>query len=133
MQKHHSHSEKRHEITSNKKYFTCMLYIYSKNSVILDVYCVFFYISKNQMNFLERFYIGAVHKWCHPGGGGSAKRWHYSITLFSKMCDKGGEGSKISKHGWHHLLMAPYTSLSWLEFFWIRMLCKSAFAVLLKV
>ena len=49
---------------------------------------------------------GAIHKWCHPlrGEEGSAKRWRYSISLFSKMRDKAGrEGSKISKNRW----MAP--------------------------
>ena len=32
----------------------------------------------------------AVHKLCHPlkGEGRSTKRWHYSINLFSTMCDK---------------------------------------------
>ena len=33
----------------------------------------------------------------HLGGGGSAKRWHYSINLISKMSDKGEGGVKILK------------------------------------
>jgi len=33
------------------------------------------------------------------GEGRSDKRWHYSISIFSKMGDKGREGSKISKNG----------------------------------
>ena len=42
-------------------------------------------------------FLGVVHKWCHPlrREGESAKRWHYSISLFSKMDDKGeGRGQK---------------------------------------
>ena len=54
--------------------------------------------------FLKRkkryIYIGAVHKWCHPFGGEgvSAEKWCYSISLFSKMGDK-GEGQKFQKMG----------------------------------
>ena len=51
-----------------------------------------------------------VHKWCHPlrREGWSAERWGYSISLISKMGDKGErERSKISKNGWRHLWMAP--------------------------
>ena len=48
-------------------------------------------------------FLGAVHNWCHPlrGEGRSAKRWHYSISLFSKMGDKqgGGRGKKSQKMG----------------------------------
>ena len=33
----------------------------------------------------------------HLGGGGSDKRWCYSISLFSKMCDKGEGGIKNLK------------------------------------
>ena len=34
----------------------------------------------------------------HIGGGGSAKRWHFSINLYSKMGDKGeGRGKKSQK------------------------------------
>ena len=45
----------------------------------------------------------------HLGGGGSAKRWHYSISLFSKMGNKGGvRGQKSQKmsdiiHGQSHM------------------------------
>ena len=35
----------------------------------------------------------------HLEGGGSAKRWCYSINLFRKMGNKGREGSKMSKMG----------------------------------
>ena len=40
--------------------------------------------------------LGAVHKWRHPlsGEGGSAKKWLYSIILYSKMGDKGEGGVK---------------------------------------
>ena len=57
------------------------------------------------------FMLGAIHKWRHPlrGDGGTAKRWCSSISLFSKMGDKGKGGcSKVSKNGWRHLWMAPY-------------------------
>ena len=39
---------------------------------------------------------GVVQKWSHPlrGKGRSAKRWCYSISLFSKMGDKGEGGVK---------------------------------------
>ena len=49
----------------------------------------------------QTFLYGAIHKWCHPlsGGGGSAKRWCYSISLFSKMDDEGGRGQKFQKMG----------------------------------
>ena len=42
---------------------------------------------------------GTVHKWRHPlrGEGGSAKRWHYSISLFSKMGNQGDRGVKKLK------------------------------------
>ena len=48
----------------------------------------------------KKIYIGAVHKWCHPFGGEgvSAEKWCYSISLFSKMGDK-GEGQKFQKMG----------------------------------
>ena len=42
----------------------------------------------------------------HLGGGGSGKRWRYSINLFSKMGDKGDGGGKKSQqisdviYGW---------------------------------
>ena len=54
------------------------------------------------------FPLGAIHKWHHPlrWKVGSAKRWCYSISLFSEMGEEGE--SKISKDGWHHLWMAPY-------------------------
>ena len=49
--------------------------------------------------------LGAVHKWCHSlkGKGWSAKRWHYSISLFSEMGDMGGGSVQNLKNGWHHL------------------------------
>ena len=42
---------------------------------------------------------GVVQKWRHPlrGKGRSAKRWCYSISLFSKMGDKGEGGVKSLK------------------------------------
>ena len=42
--------------------------------------------------------FGAIHKWRHPlrGEQGSAKRWHYFISLCSKMGDKKGEGGDLS-------------------------------------
>ena len=45
------------------------------------------------------FLHGAIHKWHHPlmGKRGFAKRWHYSISLFSKMGDKGEGGIKNVK------------------------------------
>ena len=54
---------------------------------------------KNQstMNSIY-FYQRAIHKWGHPlGGRGSARRWRYSISLFSKMGDKGEGGVKNLK------------------------------------
>ena len=45
---------------------------------------------------------GDVHKWRHPlrGEGGSAKRWHYFISIFSKMGDKGeGRVKNLRKMG----------------------------------
>ena len=43
--------------------------------------------------------FGAIHKWRHPlrEEVGSAKRWHYSISLLSKMGDKGEGGVKNFK------------------------------------
>ena len=45
------------------------------------------------------FSLGAIHKWCHPlrRKGESTKRWRYSISLFSKMGDKGEGGVKKSQ------------------------------------
>ena len=44
-------------------------------------------------------WLGAVHKWHCPlrGEGGSAKKRHYSISLFSIMGDKGEGGVKNFK------------------------------------
>ena len=45
---------------------------------------------------------GDVHKWRHPlrGEGGSAKRWHYFISIFNKMGDKGeGRVKNLRKMG----------------------------------
>ena len=69
--------------------------------------------SSKLMIYLGRgVYLRTIHKWHHPlRGGGSAKRWRYSISLFSKMGTRGREGSKISKNGWRHLWTAP-------KFFW---------------
>ena len=57
---------------------------------------------KNQstMNSIY-FYQRATHKWGHPlGGRGSARRWRYSISLFSKMGEEGGgRGRKSQKIG----------------------------------
>ena len=41
----------------------------------------------------------AIHKWRHPqrGKGWSAIRWSYSISLFSKMSEKGEGGAKNLK------------------------------------
>ena len=39
----------------------------------------------------------SINNVTHLGGGGSAKRWRYSISLFSKMGDKGEGGVKILK------------------------------------
>ena len=41
----------------------------------------------------------AVHKWLYPlrREGGSAKSWHYYISLFSKIDDKGEGGVKNRK------------------------------------
>ena len=43
--------------------------------------------------------FGAIHKWLHllRGEVGSAKRWHNSISLLSKMGDKGEEEVKNFK------------------------------------
>ena len=45
------------------------------------------------------FSLGAIHKWRHPfrRKGESTKRWRYSISLFSKMGDKGEGGVKNLK------------------------------------
>ena len=42
----------------------------------------FFWIGDRKTSYIP---IEAIHKWRHPlrGGGGSAKRWCYSISLFS--------------------------------------------------
>ena len=45
-------------------------------------------------------YLGAIHKWCHPltrGEGWSGKRGHYSISLFSRIGNKGEGGVKSLK------------------------------------
>ena len=55
-------------------------------------------------SFLITFFPGlhlrrrgpSINDITHLGGGGSAKRWRYSINLFSKMGDKGQK--KISKN-----------------------------------
>ena len=39
----------------------------------------------------------------HSGGGGSAKRWCYSISILYNVWQGGREESKISKYGWCHL------------------------------
>ena len=45
------------------------------------------------------YLLGAIHKWCHPlrWEQGPAKRWCFSISLFSRMVDKGEEGVKNLK------------------------------------
>ena len=45
---------------------------------------------------ISKICAGAVYKWRHPlkGGGGSAKRWRYSISPFSKIGDKEEGGVK---------------------------------------
>ena len=49
---------------------------------------------------------GAVHKWRHPlrGEGVSAKSWRHSMSLFSKMGDK-GEGEVKNLKKWMTLFM----------------------------
>ena len=56
----------------------------------------FFWIGDRKTSYIP---IEAIHKRRHPlrGGGGSAKRWCYSISLFSKMGDKGEGGVKNLK------------------------------------
>ena len=52
----------------------------------------------NPMNY----FYGPVHKWCHWlwEEKGSAKRWHYSISLFSIMgAIRGGRGQKSQNMG----------------------------------
>ena len=46
----------------------------------------------------------SINEVTHLRGRGSARRWRYSISLFSKMGDKGGEGrgQKSQKNGWHY-------------------------------
>ena len=55
-------------------------------------------------------YDGVVHKWRHPrrGEGRSAKRWSYSISLFSKMGDKGEGGVKDFKNWVTSFMDSPY-------------------------
>ena len=42
-------------------------------------------------------YEPSINDVTHLGEGGSAKRWYYSIGLFSKMGDKGEQGVKNLK------------------------------------
>ena len=51
------------------------------------------------------------------GEGGSAKRWCYSIRLFSKMGDKGEGEIENLKKGWHHLWTSSnknYSLCTWI-------------------
>ena len=47
----------------------------------------------------------------HLGGGGSAKRWPYSLSLFSKMDDKGEGGVKNIKKWVTSFIDAPWSKL----------------------
>ena len=68
---------------------------------------------------------GAIHKWCHTHRreGGSAKRLRYSISLFSKMGDKGGGVKNLQKwvtsfmEGPKVLIGYFWNNLTWQEHF----------------
>ena len=71
---------------------------------------------------------GDVHKWRHPlrGEGGSAKRWHYFISIFSKMGDK-GEGRVKNLKKWVPSFMdgpLPIFNTLIYEFFFSPMVAK---------
>ena len=85
-----------------------------KTSCVLEKYgltcqtplCYTQFLDVKQISF------GAVHKWClvtHLGGGGSAKIWYYSISVFSKMGNE-GDGGVINLKKWVALFMdGPFT------------------------
>ena len=65
----------------------------------------------------------------HLGGGGSAKRWHYSINLISKMSDKGEGGVKnlktwvtsfmdgpLASVVFEHVIKKDVTTTFWIQF-----------------
>ena len=80
--------------------FNLANYLVTKSTVYLNMYIYLFSLTV----------WGVVQKWRHPlrKEGESAKRWHYSIGLFSNMGDKVEEREQnISKNRWHHLWTAP--------------------------
>ena len=65
--------------------------------------------------FTLQFWLGAVHKWRnHLGGGGSAQRWYYCMSLFSKMVNKGEGGVKNLKKWVTSIMDGPLLELVFL-------------------
>ena len=57
-------------------------------------------VDKNWVPFRKNKLGPSINDVTHLGGGGSAKRRRYSISLFSKTGDKGGGmGQKSQKNG----------------------------------
>ena len=64
-----------------------------QSAILTSLQCIY------KPSLLLELPIGVVHKWRHPlkGKGKSAKRGRYSLSLFSKMGDKGEGGIKNFK------------------------------------
>ena len=74
----------------------------------VSVHIIITYIFENRSRYRKE---PSINDDTHLGGGWSAKRWHYSISLFSKMGDIGEEGVKNLKK-WVISWKIPYWTIS---------------------